>query len=259
MVESIKEHGVLSPVIVRKQGRKYEMLSGHNRANAAKLAGLSEVPAIVKTELSDEEAYVYVIETNVMQRSFTELLPSEKAAVLVMRYDKVICQGRRNDIVEEIARLTCGHDVHKLKSRDAIGEEYGMTGRNIGRYMRVNKLIKPLKDKLDAGELPLVAAVDVSYLTEEEQAMLWKMVEQQGLKVKPVYAQKLRKESSGLTETRMEEIMETLQAKRSGNADVNLKLSKTVCMKYFDGMSAEQMAAVVEQALAEWFERSTLT
>jgi hypothetical protein len=100
-----------------------------------------------------------------------------------------------------------------------------------------------------------VAAVDVSYLTDEEQSMLWKMVEQQGLKVKPVYAQKLRKESGSLTETRMEEIMETLQAKRSENADVNLKLSKTVCMKYFDGMSAEQMTAVVEQALAAWFER----
>ena len=70
MVQSIKAYGVLNPVIVRKVARGYEMLAGHNRTNAAKIAGLAEVPAIVKTDLSDEEAYVYVIETNLLQRSF---------------------------------------------------------------------------------------------------------------------------------------------------------------------------------------------
>lgn len=72
MVQSIKDHGVLNPVIVRKAARGYEMLAGHHRTNAAKLAGLTEVPAIVKTDLSDEDAYVYVIETNLLQRSFTD-------------------------------------------------------------------------------------------------------------------------------------------------------------------------------------------
>ena len=94
MVQSIKDYGVLNPVIVRKAARGYEMLAGHNRTNAAKIAGLTEVPAIVKTDLSDEEAYVYVIETNLLQRSFADLLPSEKAAVLVARYEKISCQGR---------------------------------------------------------------------------------------------------------------------------------------------------------------------
>ena len=128
--------------------RLYEMLAGHNRTNAAKIAGLTEVPAIVKTDLSDEDAYVYVIETNLLQRSFAELLPSEKAAVLVARYEKISSQGKRNDIRQEIEALeetcghdvhksrqrTCGHDVHKSqKSHDGLGEEYGMTGRNIAR------------------------------------------------------------------------------------------------------------------------------
>ena len=71
------------------------MLAGHNRTNAAKIAGLTEVLAIVKTDLSDEDAYVYVIETNLLQRSFAELLPSEKAAVLVARYEKISSQGKR--------------------------------------------------------------------------------------------------------------------------------------------------------------------
>ena len=138
MVQSIREYGVLNPVIVRKIARGYEMLAGHNRTNAAKIAGLTEVPAIVKTDLSDEDAYVYVIETNLLQRSFAELLPSEKAAVLVARYEKISSQGKRNDIRQEIEALeetcghdvhksrqrTCGHDVHKLqKSRDGLGKE----------------------------------------------------------------------------------------------------------------------------------------
>lgn len=101
MVESIREHGILNPVIVRKKGRGYEMLSGHNRQNAAKIAGLTEIPVIVKEGLTDEEAYVYMIETNVIQRSFTDLTPSEKVAVLSARYEKVISQGRRNDILKE--------------------------------------------------------------------------------------------------------------------------------------------------------------
>lgn len=87
-----KEHGILNPVIAQKIDGGYEMLSGHNRMNAAKLAGLKEVPAIVKTDLSEEEAYVYVIETNLMQRSFSDLLISEKAAVLKARYEKGACQ-----------------------------------------------------------------------------------------------------------------------------------------------------------------------
>ncbi len=105
MVESIREHGILIPVIVQKIANGYEMLSGHNRWNAAKIVGIKEIPTIVKENLTEREAYVYVIETNMLQRSFDDLLPSEKAAVLAERYEKVMCQGRRNDILEEIAML----------------------------------------------------------------------------------------------------------------------------------------------------------
>ena len=99
MVEGIKEHGILIPVIVQKIAGGYEMLAGHNRWNAAKIAGIKEIPAIIKEDLTERETYVYVIEANMLQRSFDDLLPSEKAAVLSERYEKVMCQGRRNDIV----------------------------------------------------------------------------------------------------------------------------------------------------------------
>ena len=93
--------------------------------------------------------------------------------------EKVSSQGRRNDILEEIARLngqdtagTCGHDVHRLKSRDTIGEEYGMTGRNIARYMRVAEAGGAFEGAAGRGTLPLVAAVDLSYLSEKEQEVV---------------------------------------------------------------------------------------
>lgn len=183
MVQSIREYGVLNSVIVRKTARGDEMLVGHNRTNAAKIAGLTEVPAIVKTDLSDEDAYVYVIETNLLQRSFAELLPSEKAAVLVARYEKISSQGKRNDIRQEIEVLeeTCGHDVHKSqKSHAGLGEEYGMTGRNIARYMRLDRLIPEFKDAVDKGTLAMVAAVDLSYLNVKMQKLIQQVAEAEG-------------------------------------------------------------------------------
>ena len=175
MVASVREHGILNPVIVQEIDGGYEMLSGHNRMNAAKLVGLKEIPAIVKTDLSEEEAYVYVIETNLMQRSFSDLLISEKAAVLKARYEKESCQGRRNDIIEEIARLegkevevTRGHGDHRLKTRDTIGKEYELSGSSVGRLLKLNDLIKPFKDMVDRGALYTKVALQLAFLPEEE-------------------------------------------------------------------------------------------
>lgn len=267
MVESIREHGILNPVIVLKTDNGYEMLSGHNRANAAKIAGLSEVPAIIKVGLSESEAYVYVIETNLMQRSFAELLQSEKAAVMAAHYDKVCCQGKRNDIIRELQILsgiepeeTSCHNGKKLNSLDVIASEYDFSSRNAARYLRLNYLIQPFKNLMDENKIALLAAVNVSYMTKEEQQMLWNIVDRQGLKVKPVYAEKLRKASGDLTEEKMAEILEALQVKHTdGNAGVSFKLPKSICSKYFDGMDSKQMATVVEQVLAAWFEGKEAT
>ena len=113
---------------------------------------------------------------------------------------------------------------------------------------------------MDENRIALLAAVDVSYLTDEGQQMLWNIVERQGLKVKPIYAEKVRKASGDLTEDKMAEILETLQVKHTdGNAGVSLKLPKVICSKYFEGMDSKQMTSVVEQALAAWFEGKEAT
>lgn len=261
MVESIKEHGVLNPVIVRKAGRGYEMLSGHNRQNAAKIAGLAEIPAIVKEGISDEEAYIYVIETNLMQRSFADLLPSEKATVMEAHYNKVCCQGRRNDIIRELQIMngempgeTCGHNGHKFKSRDALAEEYGYSSRNVARYLRINSLIRPFKNLVDDNRIALLAAVDVSYLSEEEQGTVYQVIDEMGVKLKPKMAEELRKYGGALDRDTVEGLIGSMTAKKpSVGESVQIKLSDHIRQKYFVGLSAAQMAEVVEQALEAWF------
>lgn len=260
MVESIREHGILSPLIVWKNSGGYEMLAGHNRQNAGRHAGLTEIPVIVKRDLSEKEAYVYVIETNVIQRGFAELLPSEKAAVLAERYEKVISQGKRNDILQEIARLndsdmeeTCGHDVHKLKNRDAVGKEYGMTGRNIARYIRVNQLSQPLKERLDDGSLPLVAAVDLSYLSDEEQNVVSELAEQGRIKLDGKITRAIKDIEGEVTADR---IMGFAGNRTQKKADIgkNIKLPADVYERYFADTKPGDVAKIVEEALAAWFE-----
>ena len=249
MVQSIREHGVLNPVIVRKAVRGYEMLAGHNRTNAAKIAGLTEVPAIVKTDLSDEDAYVYVIETNLLQRSFAELLPSEKAAVLVARYEKISSQGKRNDIRQEIEALeeTCGHDVHKSqKSRDGLGEEYGMTGRNIARYMRLDRLIPEFKDAVDKGTLAMVAVVDLSYLNVKMQKMIHQVAEAEK-KLKPKQTGELRKFGKEITREAVENVLTGKERKKPQS--VSVKLPAALYERYFAQMDTGEVQEIMEKAL----------
>lgn len=259
MVESIREHGVLIPIIVQKIADGYEMLSGHNRWNAAKIAGIKEIPAIIKEDLTEREAYVYVIETNMLQRSFDDLLPSEKAAVLAERYEKVMCQGRRNDILEEIAMLngvdvpeTCGHDVHKSKSRDAIGEDYGMTGRNIARYMRLNQTTDQIKEMVDDGVMAMVTAVELSYLSEDEQKQVCSVMEEHGGKIKNAQATELHKEAGSLTADKVKSIL-VGETKEKPVSDA--KMFAQIKKKYFKGKSTDEIMGVLEQALTTWFAR----
>lgn len=251
MVESIKVHGILNPVIVRKIERGYEMLAGHNRLNAAKIAGLTEVPAIVKENLSDEDAYVYVIETNLMQRSFTDLQPSEKAAVLAERYDKVLYQRNREYIINELKELEGdtkgGHDVHLSKNRDGLGEEYGLSGRSVARLLRVNELVPELKDKLDAGKISLVTAVQLSYVPEDIQRAVSELE-------KPIstdVAVKLRE--GEITADDVRGIVCSAAKKQKASVKA-VKIPIEVYEKYFNGSKADAAAEIIEQALAAWFE-----
>ncbi len=257
MITSVKEHGILNPVIVQKIDGGYEMLSGHNRMNAAKLAGLKEVPAIVKTDLSEEEAYVYVIETNLMQRSFSDLLISEKAAVLKARYEKESCQGRRNDIIEEIARLegkevevTRGHGDHRMKTRDTIGKEYELSGSSVGRLLKLNDLIKPFKDMVDRGALYTKVALQLAFLPEEEQNMVYSVMKEKKTKVTIDMVMKLRGHSGSLTDAMVRRYLSAEPVKKKC-----YKVPARIVEKYFVGMDPNKVDSIVEQALEAWFHK----
>lgn len=256
MVASVREHGILNPVIVQEIDGGYEMLSGHNRMNAAKLVGLKEIPAIVKTDLSEEEAYVYVIETNLMQRSFSDLLISEKAAVLKARYEKGSCQGKRNDILKEIAKLegktlddtTCGHGDHKLKIRDSIGKEYELSGSSVGRLLKLNDLIKPFKDMVDRGALYTKVALQLAFLLEEEQDMVFCVMNEEKTKITSEMVANLRSHSGSLTEAKIKRYLSKNPIKKKC-----YKVPARIVEKYFEGMDPNTVDSIVEQALAAWF------
>lgn len=257
MIASVKEHGILNPVIVQKIDGGYEMLSGHNRMNAAKLVGLKEVPAIVKTDLSEEEAYVYVIETNLMQRSFSDLLISEKAAVLKARYEKGACQGKRNDIVREIARLegksddvTSGHGDQKLTTRDSIGKEYELSGSSVGRLLKLNDLIKPFKDMVDRGALYTKVALQLAFLPEEEQNIVLNVMNEKKTKVSIEMVMKLRSHSGALTDAMVRRYLSTEPVKKKC-----YKVPARIVEKYFVGMDPNKVDSIVEQALEAWFHK----
>ena len=194
MVESIKEYGVITPLIVRpKEDGKYEILSGHNRANSAKIAGLTKVPVVIKEDLTDEEAMLIVTETNLIQRAFSELTHSEKARILTERHNAIKQQGKRIDLINEIEKLSKADDLEenetlsqietKLRSDAKIGEKYDLSRAMVSRYLRIDTLIAELKERLDNNEVPFTAAVDLSFLKQEEQEIVEDILDDYGFKV----------------------------------------------------------------------------
>ena len=269
LVESISENGVLVPAIVRKiepdeNGFEYEMLAGHNRQNAA-IAAKRPLPCIIKENLSDHDAWIYVIETNVLQRSFSEMLPSEKAAVLALRYSKMICQGRRNDIIEELKRLenpdeirenkTCGIDCHKSKSRDVVGAEYNLKGRAVANYLRINELSVALKIRIDDGEFTIAAAVQLSYLAQEEQQMVEAVLSESEYKVNEGKAVLLREYTGKLTPERAEQILSGEFNRKPKKSVSYTHLTKpAIYKKYFTAsITQKEFDSIVDEALALYF------
>ncbi len=256
MVESIREHGILTPVIVQKTAKGYEMLAGHNRQNAARLAELSEVPAIIKENLSEEEALVYVVETNVIQRSFSDLSVSERIAVLSTRYDRVCGTKKREEIMEELHLLNGdgGHHVHRqAKSRELIGQEYGMTGRNIARYVRCDHLIPAFKDMLDDGSLTIIAGVELSFLSEEEQSLVLSVMEQNCIKLKKDKADKLRAAAGSITKEIVQEVFGVDKPVSEIKRPVSVKLPAKVYSRYFSNVAAKDVQGILEEALEQYF------
>lgn len=165
LVESIKERGLIQPVLVRPVKDGYEMVSGHRRKRAYEIAEFETIPARV-VELSRDEAILEMVDSN-LQRE--QILPSEKAKAYKMRLDAMKRQGNRTD-------LTCAPVEHKLngvKTRDILSEESGESREQIRRYIRLNELVPEILNLVDDGQIAMRPAVEISYLPEESQKQLF--------------------------------------------------------------------------------------
>ena len=261
MVDSIRENGILNPIIVlKKEDGAYEILSGHNRAGAARLANLKTVPCIVKENLSEEQAYTYVIETNLMQRSFSDLLPTEKALVLKIRYEKIASQGKRNDLQKEINNLEQGiiekesKAEDKTDSRKALGKEYNLSGASIARYLRLNELSDFWKQDVDNEKIGLTMAVELSYLSKEIQEYLYQQCGELELSLKPSDAKALH--LMNRQEDLNQEMVTTylLNLKKPKVKEYqNIKLSQSIYQKFFQDKAKEEAEEIIEKALEIYF------
>jgi ParB family chromosome partitioning protein len=279
MVASIKANGVLVPVTARKLTADtetdetaatdtddlLETLTGHNRINAARIAGLTTVPVIVLEDISDAEAMAYVVETNLMQRSFADMSHSEKAAVIAMHYDKMFSQGKRNDVLEHLKVLenpdykpNTASDTNEpetgQRSDERIAAMYSLSRNTVARYLRINQLIAPLKIMLDNGKLILGVAVELSFLTEQEQTWLGSCLEE-GFTVNPAKAAVLRQHSKDGTldgET-MKQIL-TGQTAVTENKPRKVNVRSELFNRFFTPeQSAKEVEVIVEEALLLYF------
>ena len=163
MAESVRQYGVLVPGLVRQlEDGSYQMVSGHRRKLASELAGRDTIPCIVR-DLTDDEAVIIMVDSN-LQRE--RVLPSEKAFAYKMKLDAMRRQGQRTD-------LTSRPMVEKLESVEKMGRDTGESGRQIQRYIRLTNLIPEILDMVDDGRIAFRPAVELSYLTEQEQSALY--------------------------------------------------------------------------------------
>jgi ParB family chromosome partitioning protein len=268
MVASIRTNGVLVPIIVRRIRTALEIMAGHNRVNAAKLAGLEKVPAIVFVDVSDEDAMVYVVETNLLQRSFSDMSHTEKAAVIALHHSKMFSQGKRNDILEQIKMLenpdeqkeneTLSQTGTKLRTYDRIGESYSLSRNTIARYLRLQQLIQSLKSKVDNNDIPFVAAVTLSFLKEAEQELVADCMERNAFVVDMKRADALRlfSEKGKLDGESVYRILSG-ETTPKPNRTPTVKVGRAVYTKYFKpNQPAREIQSIVEQALELFFNQS---
>lgn len=244
LIESIRMQGILTPVLVRPDDEDgYEMISGHRRMHAAKRLGLETIPAIVK-EMTDDESTIAMVNANIQRE---ELLPSEKAFAYKMKMDALNRQGKRTD-------LTLGHDVPKW-SHEQIGEEVGLSGRQIKRYIRLTELIPEILELVDEKRILLTVGVDISYINQDIQKWLYEYIRDNGV-IKPEQVAKLRQHLEQNTINQME-MIQLLNSSLKGRIPTKkVTLSEKKLQKYFPPhYSSSEMEGVIVTLLEEWKQR----
>ncbi len=276
MVRSVQQYGIMVPIIVRNvpDSDTYEILSGHNRVNAAKIAGKKNVPAVIKENLPDEFAEVYVIETNLLQRGFKELKISEQAFAVSVRYKRLFDSRKLKAISDELALLEGGNQMRApvehgkdggdnyIRTRDMTAEEYGISHATVARLLRINELSNELKTMVDDGNIKLRPAVELSYIPKEMQDMLVKVMSQQEVSVIDMKMAKQMREIAGSYASPSEELIAEVLCGTYGEdakpkeAGEKVTIPKATYSRYLGGYSKKEANLIIEKALAYYFENN---
>lgn len=229
LVESIRVHGVLSPLLARPKGECYELVSGHRRRLAAQKLGLPTVPVLVR-EMSDDEAVILMVDSNLQREN---LLPSEKAFAYKMKLEAMNRQGRRTD-------LTSTTVVPKFRSNEVIGKESGESRETVRRYIRLTNLVPPLLQMVDDGRIAFSPAVELSYLTRDEQAELWDLIGRED--ATPSLSQSLRMKQLSREAKLTPEVLYAILTEEKPNQKEQIRIKTESLRKYFPrNYSAQQM------------------
>lgn len=243
-VESVKAYGVLVPAIARpREEGGYELVAGHRRHRASLLAGLAEMPVIVR-ELDDDEATIIMVDSNLQRET---LLPSERAFAYRMKLEAMKRQGARAD-------LTSRQVVGKLETADAIGKDVGESGRQIQRFIRLTYLVPPLLNMVDEHKVAFNPAVELSYLTSEEQVALLDAMDSEQSTPSLSQAQRLKKFSQ---EGRLsEDVMRAILSEEKKPEVGKITLSSDKLRRYFPkSYTPQQMEQTIFRLLEQWQRR----
>lgn len=243
-VESVKQFGVLVPIIARPiEDGLYEIVSGHRRKRACELAGIDEIPVIVR-DLDDDEATIIMVDSNLQREN---ILPSERAKAYQMKLEAIKHQGMRKD---ETSRQVVGNS----ESADIVGQATGESGRQVQRFIRLNSLEQPLMDKVDNGELAFTPAVELSYLKPEEQEWVHAALETTQQTPSLSQAQRIKQESKEGKLTA--ESVLNIMAEEKKPMYNSVTLSYDTLKKYFPrSYTAKQMEKVILKLLDNWLKR----
>ena len=245
--ESIAQFGVLTPLLVRPMDDgSLQIISGHRRVHAAEAAGLSEVPAIVRN-MTDDEAVVLMVDSNLQREN---ILPSERAFAYKMKMEAIGRQGERTD-------LTCGQVGHKspgIKTRDLLAEQAGDSARNVQRYIRLTNLIPELLEMVDQQKISFNPAVELSYLTLEEQQHMIEAMDYTQASPSLSQAMRLKKlsQEGGCT---LEAMYDILGEVKKGDLE-RVAFKSEQLRKYFPkSYSPRQMQDTIIKLLEQWHKK----
>ena len=245
LADSVRTVGVLVPIIVRQmKDRKYEIISGHRRKRASEIVGNNTIPAVV-AEVDDDQAAILLVDSN-LQRE--KLLPSERAYAYKLKLEALKHQGVKNE-------FTCGHDVHKLKTRDEIGNAFGESGRQVQRYIRLTELIYQLLDKVDEDIIKFIAGVEISYLDTKHQILLNDVIEYNCCEVNAKQGTQIKKHylEGDLSEDKINEILNGEEIKEKPE---KISINYTRLRKYFPkDYTQKQCEEALWEILDKWFRR----